>query len=199
MAGALLFSPYSILNQQLNTASDIIAAHFNEIESAISKGISIKGAVRGKKNKVAIRRAIVSARLAGFQHGAKHSKKRMPANYGSQIAATAEKRASKVNTLMKRTTKKRLRSMPDSEYVLSKNRAMTAVRYEASRQYFRGVQDAFEGSGWKKEWVTSSEEACPECEANEEQGKIGVGEAFQSGHNWPSAHIGCSCGALLYP
>ena len=88
-AGALFFNPYSQLEKQITSTSDVIAAHFNEIEAALGKGVSVKGAVRGKRIKAAMHRAIASARLAGFQHGAKHSKKHMPANYGSQIAASA--------------------------------------------------------------------------------------------------------------
>lgn len=196
-AGGLVFNVYSQLEKQIGAASSAIANHFDEIDSALDQGLSVKKASRGQRIEVITRRLISSARLAGFQHGAKHTKKRMPALYGREVDKDASKRARKVNKLMRRTTRRRLRSTPDSEHVLSRERAIAAARYEAAKSYFAGVKDAFQGTGWKKEWLTSSEESCIDCQGNEEQGPLDVDEAFQSGDDYPSAHLSCSCMVAL--
>lgn len=117
----------------------------------------------------------------------------MPVLYGRKVMAAAENRSDKVNQWMKATTKNVLHNSPDSEHVLSKDRALNAARYEAARAYFKGVQDGFQGTGWKKSWITSQGESCDECLANEDDGPIDVDDIFQSGDSYPLAHLSCGC------
>ena len=54
----------------------------------------------------------------------------MPALYGRRIMDTTKVRAGKVNDWMNRTTRKTLKRVPDSEYILSADRGLVvAPRY----------------------------------------------------------------------
>jgi hypothetical protein len=190
----LVFNPHHEMEAQIRAAADSIADVFSEIDSALDKGQSVTGAVRKQKLDATVMRIVSSARLHGFLRGAQHSRKHMPVMYGRDIRSAGEARAQKVNKFMRRTSRNVLKNTPDSDYVLSGDRALMAARFEAANSYFQGVQDSFAGvQGWKKRWVTSSAEACPECEENEGQGLIGTDEDFQSGHSYPLAHQNCSC------
>ena len=95
---------------------------------------------------------------------------------------------------MLRTTKRRYRSKPDSDFTFSEGRALAAAKYEASRAYYRGVRDGFEGSSdFEKAWITSSENPCEECMDAEDQGYIDTGDDFVNGYGWPAAHLNCQC------
>ena len=191
-AGDLIFNPYSQLERQIKLATDRVSKHFDSIGAAMNKGQKVKKAVQqaGELN-AALKRVIVSSRLSGFAHGSKYVKKALPAEYGSLVSAAATKRAKKINKLMKLTTKKGLASQ--SEFALSRDRALRAAKYEAGKAYFKGVADAFRGTGWGKAWITSSEEPCDACVENEDQDVIGVEEAFDSGHMNPPIHPNCQC------
>ena len=192
-AWGTVYNPHSALDSQIAAASKSIADTFSEIDSSLDKGKTIKEALYGRRVTAAMHRVIASARLHGFLHGAERSKKHMPANYGTVIRADAEKRAAEVNRLMRRTSKKVLRNTPDSDYVLSPDRALMAARYEAGKSYFQGVGDALRGSHHKKRWITSSAESCENCEDNAEIGPIDIDEVFPSGDDYPLAHQNCSC------
>jgi hypothetical protein len=45
----------------------------------------------------------------------------------------------------------------------------------------------------KKEWEISDAETCDDCEANNEDGEIGVDESFSSGDDAPPLHPNCRC------
>ena len=47
-----------------------------------------------------------------------------------------------------------------------------------------------------KQWITSQDEGCPECQANMDEGVIGLDEAFESGDTEPPAHPNCECDIL---
>ncbi len=196
-AGGLVMNPYYQLDKQIGAAASGISEHFDIIDSGLDRGLSVKKASRGHRIEVITRGLISSARLSGFQHGAKHTKKKMPALYGRQLQEVSAERAHEVNRLMRRTTRKRLRSTPDSDYILSRDRAISAARYEAANAYFAGVKDAFSGTGWQKEWITSSAEPCENCQSNEEEGPIDVDATFDSGDDYPAIHLGCSCAVIM--
>lgn len=194
-----VYNPYSQMQAHIKAAAGQVSGAFNDIDGHLDKGKSIKKAVAIAKGRIngAMKQAIASARLAGFQHGAKVSGKKMPAAYGKDISTAAAKRAKKVDKWMRRTTRRVLRSTPDSEHVLSSERAIAAAKYEIANSYFAGVKDAYRGTGHGKRWITSSEDPCPDCQDNEDDGVIGVDEAFSSGDPYPSAHLSCGCSIVI--
>lgn len=192
-ASSLVYNPHAALSSQIASAAKSIEALFSEIDSSLDKGKTVKEAVRGRKVTATMHRVIASARLHGFLHASQHSKKLMPSDYGNVIRGEAEKRAARVNRLMRRTSKRVLRSSPDSQYVLSKDRAIAAVRYEAGNAYFQGMKDGFRGTGFKKRWVTTSQDPCDECSENESDGPLGIDEVFSSGDDSPLLHLRCQC------
>ena len=190
----LIFNPYAAVEQQISAASSTLAGMFSEIDSALDKGKTIKQAVHGTKIEAVMHRAIASSRLSGFMHGAKYSGKNMPSNYGRDIGAFAEKRAAFVGRSVRRTTRRTLRTVPDSEFVLSRDRALSAARFEAARSYFKGVNDSFRGTtGWGKGWATAEGDSCEECLANEDMGLIAMSDTFASGDVFPPLHLLCNC------
>lgn len=192
-AGDLIFNPSLLLGSQIKAASKSIASYFDDIDSSLDQGSSVKQAVSGDDINAIMKRMIHSSRLSGFQHAAKHVKKQMPALYGRKIQRAAAKRADKVNDLMVKSTKSWLKNTPDSDYVLGSDRALRAARFEASRAYYRGVMDAMGGSGFQKAWNTTSDDPCESCESNEDQGYIDVDEPFDSGDFIPLMHLSCQC------
>jgi len=191
--GDLVLNPHLLLERQIKATSKAISSYFDDIDTSLDKGRSIKKAVSGDDIHAIMKRMIHSSRLSGFQHASKHTKKSMPVLYGRKIQRSASKRAGKVNDLMVGSTKQWLKNTPDSDYVLGSDRALRAARFEASRAYFRGVMDAMGGTGFQKAWNTTSEEPCHDCEDNEDQNYIDVDEPFQSGDFYPLAHLSCGC------
>lgn len=193
-----VYNPHLHLQGQIKAASKIIAEYFDDVDAALDTGKTISQSLAGRKQiHKSMQVLIHSARLQGFQLGSKVSKKQMPVGYGKELWAKAGRRADNVNRLMNRTTRRRLIDVPDSDYVLGSDRAVMAARYEASRAYFRGLQDAIGGGNFQKAWITSSEEPCEDCSDNESQGYIGVDRAFQSGDVFPLAHQNCMCAIAL--
>ena len=192
-ASAWVFNPHAQLSQQIKEASKSIAATFSEIDSQLDKGKSIARALQGRKFTAAMHRGIASARMHGFLYAANHSKKMMPANYGYTVRSAAEKRAAAVNRMMRRTSKKVLKNTPDSEFVLSKDRALMAARYEIGNAYFQGVSDAFKGAKVKKKWLTTSANPCDDCIDNESAKYIPIDQPFPSGAYMPLQHQHCQC------
>jgi hypothetical protein len=195
-----VFNPHAMMEHQIKVSSNHVRAFFDEIDSALDKGESVKNAIRSPKGGLQddrfdgiFSRLISQARLAGFGHGASVSKKSMPAMYGRDVSDRANVRASKVNDWMKRSTRKWLTAVPESDYVLGKERAMRAAQYEASRAYFQGLKDAVGGANFEKAWLTSAGESCEDCQANEDEGGIPVADSFSSGHGYPPAHLSCAC------
>lgn len=192
-AKKLIYNPYAQLDGSIKLAAHSVSGIFSEIDSALDMGKGIVGTVNAKDLTPVIHRVVASARLNGFVQGAKYSKAKLPGNYGKVIREAAELRAGKVSKQMKRTSKRVLKETPDSPYVLSKERALAAMQYEAAVSYFEGVKDAFQGGGWGKAWITAAGESCDDCMDNEGQGAIHVDEEFSSGHHSPPAHNNCMC------
>jgi len=192
-AASAVFNPTLHLNHQIAAATRDISAVFDEIDSALDRGKQVKNVTRSQKLEYAVKRTVASARLAGFAHGAAVSKKHMDPLYGRTIGQYAGRRGRRVSRQMARTTRRTLRNTPDSDYVLSKDRAIAAAHYETGRAYFRGMRDAFRGTGHTKRWVTTEGEVCPWCVENEDQGPVPMDEPFDSGHFTPPAHLNCPC------
>lgn len=191
---SLIFNPYAQMDREIAAATKHIQNVFENIDAALDKGKSVEAAISVGTVQPVIHRIVATSRLSGFMHAAKHSGAKVPMTYGKTIGDKSAARAAKVARLMKRTTRKVLKGTPDSQYTLSKDRAIAAARYEAARGYFQGVGDAFRGSKKHgKRWVTSAAESCEECMDNEAQGTIGIDEDFQSGHPYPTAHVNCAC------
>lgn len=192
-AAATVFNPYAQLDNHIAVASHDIASVFSKIDKALDKGKKIRSAVKTQDIEGVLKRTISSARLAGFQHAAGMTKKAMPPLYGRRLANHARRRALRTTGRIDKTTRRVLKNTPDSLYVLSPERAQAAARYEASKAYFKGVSDGFSGTGFQKSWITSSAEACDDCQGNEDQGPIDVDDVFDSGNGYPTQHINCSC------
>lgn len=191
----LVFNPFLQMDDQIRSAAGSITSVFNEIDGALDKGRSTVEAVKGSKAKIqmVMHRAIATSRMAGFRHAAEHSKKQMPMLYGHEIRSDAEARALEAGKSMRRTTKKGLKNSPDSDFLLSKERALSAVQFEAGNSYFQGIKDGFRGTGWGKGWYTSAGDSCEDCQSNEDDGLIDVDEVFSSGHEYPLVHLNCNC------
>lgn len=189
----LVFHAHQQMERNISQATSVIAAGFDLIDSALNDGVTKKNAVRVQDMRSAVHQLVASARLSGFAHGSVHSKRKMPHDYGDHIRKLAASRSSKVNGWMKQTTKKKLSLTPDSDYTLSRLRASRAMKFEAANSYYRGLRDSFAGTGWYKGWLTSNDEPCEDCDANEEEGVIGVDDEFPSGHLYPLVHLNCGC------
>jgi hypothetical protein len=75
--------------------------------------------------------------------------------------------------------------------------AMTAVAEAVEKTRERIYLTEFpEGT---KEWLTTLQDVCPLCIANERQGKIKITDVFSSGVSAPVAHGRCRCTAIYNP
>lgn len=195
-AGGVVFNPYLNIRRSISSASDAIEEQFNAIDTAFSAGTSVKQAVKqGKRIRKIMQQVITSARVSGFSFSQDFSRKKTPALYGRQVMKEAATRADLVAGLMRHTTRVGLKRNPDSDFILSRERAVAAVKFEAARAYYAGIKDGFQDTEYLKEWITSAEgDICEECQANEEDGPIGVGEVFSSGDEFPAAHLNCVLG-----
>lgn len=200
-----VLNPYFQMQHQLSASAKAVSGYFEEIDSALDKGASVKNAVRNPSGgglqddrlEGIFRRIITQSRLAGFSHGAQLSKKAMPALYGRDVAARADLRAGKVNAWIKGTTKKQLIKVPDSDFVLGKDRAIRSIQFEAGRGYFKGLKDALRGSKSRKNWITGAGDSCDDCQANEDQGPVRVEDSFESGDDYPPGHLSCGCYIMI--
>lgn len=78
----------------------------------------------------------------------------------------------------------------------SGDRAELVARTEIIRANGQGQLAAMRASGVveQKGWSTSNEEqVCEDCQANEDEGGIGLDEDFPSGDDAPPAHPACMC------
>jgi hypothetical protein len=141
-----------------------------------------------------IRSIVRSALIAGFNDGS-HYQGRIPrAGFVNVATAVAEQRAKIVDRQMLKTTKRQLRQSPTSDsFILSRQRADRAIRYEAAVHYNKGLLTALRGSRLHKAWITTGDNPCPECIENEDAGFIGVDGEFPSGDLAPLAHLNCQC------
>ena len=195
-AAGLIYNPYLALDGQISATANDLTDVFGEIDSALDKGVGIKKAVMGDRVSAALRSRLAAARVQGFQHAAKYAKSRMPSLYGRTASDFAKKRAAKVNDWMNGTTRRTLKRAPDSEFVLSGDRAVAAARYENARAYFKGVKDAYAGGvkpeRFRKKWNAAAD-ACDDCLLAEDSGRIGIFDYFDNMMQFPPGHLSCGC------
>jgi SPP1 gp7 family putative phage head morphogenesis protein len=89
-----------------------------------------------------------------------------------------------------------LASKLSDNYAFSADRAMLIARTETIRASNQGTLAGFKASGVvpQKIWTTAEDDDVSEdCEANANQGAIGIDEAFDSGDDAPPAHPRCRC------
>jgi SPP1 gp7 family putative phage head morphogenesis protein len=89
-----------------------------------------------------------------------------------------------------------LASKLSDNYAFSADRAMLIARTETIRASNQGTLAGFKASGVvpQKIWTTAEDDDVSEdCEANGDQGPIGIDEAFDSGDDAPPAHPNCRC------
>lgn len=194
-AAANVFNPYLNLKGHIKTASKSLSAVLSEIDSRLDQGKGRKSAVNHVDGDIrsVMQKHLATARMEGFQHAAKISKVSMPVLYGKQIGDAASKRAGRVNDWMLDTTRRTLKRTPDSQYILSPERALNVAQFETGRAYFRGVRDGLKKSGYRKGWITGEGDSCPNCLLAEDEGLIPVAAVFDSGDWGPPAHLNCPC------
>jgi len=84
---------------------------------------------------------------------------------------------------------------------ISIQRSELIAATETSNALSAGAEDAAKKSGsTHKEWVTVGDDRVDEeiCEANEAQGRIPIGQPFQSGHSHTPGHPQCRCVTVYY-
>lgn len=195
-AGGLVYNPHLQLDNQIKSASGKLTEIFSDIDSALEKGRTIRHAVNSDRIGSVLQKTLATARLEGFQTAAKHAKTPMPAMYGRRIMDTTRLRASKINDLMNRTTRRTLRRTPDSEYILSADRGLVVARFEISRMFFKGVGDAYRGKNFLKKW-SADEDACVECLLTEDEGRVNVSTVYDNGYTFPPGHLSCGCWIVI--
>jgi hypothetical protein len=81
----------------------------------------------------------------------------------------------------------------DYEGEIAPYRAELISRMETDNAYNMATADFFEKNGIQtKVWVTA-DNACDECQGNEDEGSINFDESFSSGDDEPPAHVNCQC------
>lgn len=86
----------------------------------------------------------------------------------------------------------------EHSYAFGEDRAALIANTEIRRAHSQGAligyqQAAAGGISVLKEWDTSGDNPCDDCELNEQQGAIPLGQTFQSGEDAPPAHPNCRC------
>lgn len=194
--GVAFFNARQQMKPNIDRAHRGIYSHLQAVDSRLQDGVALSKAVNGLKIKSSMDVLISASRLKGFQQASTISGAMMPVDYGKEIAAAAADRATEVDKMMARTTKRRLNNDLDNEYVLSAERSLAASAYESAKGYYQGVSDALAGYGdvgLLKQWFTTSDNPCPECEDAEDDGPIDVDDTFSNGLDYPLAHLNCQC------
>lgn len=193
-----VLNPHVLIRPAINQTGSAIFRYLDDVNDDIARGKSADAALNdpGKLARV-IRHGYATARLAGFQHAGTLTKARMSADYGATIGHAAQRRGLIAARLMHGATHRALNRGGRDDWAFSQDRALRAARYESARAYFDGVLDGLYGSGRKKSWFTTSGNPCEDCQSNEDEGPIGVDEAFGSGWGYPPVHINCACGIVV--
>lgn len=93
----------------------------------------------------------------------------------------------------------RLATELETTYSFSEARAETIAQTELNRANSTGAMNGYRRSGvvTQKVWLLSNDYDAKDddglCEANADQGPIGLNENFASGDDAPPAHINCQC------
>jgi len=75
----------------------------------------------------------------------------------------------------------------------SETRANLIAQTEANDAYNSARRETADALGMDEHRWDTDGEACPECQANADQGWIDIDEDFESGDDAPTAHPGCDC------
>lgn len=87
-----------------------------------------------------------------------------------------------------------VKAITDTFDYFSSTRAELIAQTEANDAYSDARQQiAVEAGLDEKRWDPDGD-ACPECQANADQGWIDIEDSFDSGDDAPTAHPGCDCG-----
>lgn len=193
--GLILFAPGLALRVPMAVAKHDIDSYFDGADSILdTPGRGIADAV-GSADPIgqAIAKLVRSSMLSGYQAGANLVGKSVPGSFAKLATQFAAKRGARVQRMMRRTTKRTLKSSPNSDYILSADRAERAVSYEARVHYFKGLLQALSGEGYLKFWLTTGADPCALCLDNEDDGGIDMDDIFSSGDAAPLAHLSCLC------
>lgn len=193
LAGLLLFAPWKKLRVPVAVAVHGLDDYFDDVDLAMERGALTKALKQGGATEPILARLIRVAMIGGYEDGGALVGKKPGTNYAARAAAEARDRAADASSQILRTSKQWLKANPDNSFALSKSRAERAVRYEAARAYYTGLQQALWGADMMKEWFTTSDNPCEECLDNEDQGPIPMEDQFQSGDYAPLAHLNCQC------
>lgn len=85
-----------------------------------------------------------------------------------------------------------------NDHAFSEDRAALIANSEIRRAHSQGAligyeQAAANGVKVMKAWSTSGDNPCQDCQDNEDEGSIPLGQDFQSGDDAPPAHPNCRC------
>ena len=87
-----------------------------------------------------------------------------------------------------------VKAVNDTFEDFSTTRAELIAQTEANDAYSDARQQIATEAGLDEKRWDPDGEACPECQANAEQGWIDIDDDFESGDDAPTAHPGCDCG-----
>ena len=143
----------------------------------------------------ALEDVIVRNRLEAYNSGALLVGKTPLSSDSIRLKRDGEARAEWVTSEMKHYTREMLAASVKSK-LLSKERANRVAVFESRKSFYDGSI-----KGWslnkasRKSWLTSSEyhEQDDECDDNEDDGIIDIGDVFSTGDAVPPAHQNCYC------
>ena len=87
-----------------------------------------------------------------------------------------------------------VKAVNDTFEDFSTTRAELIAQTEANDAYSDARQQIATEAGLDEKRWDPDGEACPECQANADQGWIDIDDDFESGDDAPTAHPGCDCG-----
>lgn len=87
-----------------------------------------------------------------------------------------------------------VKAVTDTFDDFTSTRAELIAQTEANDAYSAARKDTAAALGLDEKRWDPDGDACPECQANADQGWIDADEDFESGDDAPTAHPGCDCG-----
>jgi SPP1 gp7 family putative phage head morphogenesis protein len=144
-----------------------------------------------------------AAEMVGMKYGAEGALVENP----NAVWAINESTRDMLNGLVTRAidegwSNDRLAKEIGNDEAFSDERAMLIARTETAMADVQGNAAAYkaaEDSGveLQKEWLTAGDDLVSEdCQANEDEGPIDLGDTFPSGAAWPPEHPNCRCDCL---
>jgi hypothetical protein len=194
----LLFAPWRKLRMQIAVAAHDFGDYFDSVDAALETG-TLSTALRSGVSTVGpLTRLVRASLIGGYQDGGNLVGLTPGSRYAERALQQAQDRAEEVSSQMLQTSKKWLKANPGNEFALSSARAERAAKFEAARGYYTGLHQALWGYGFRKGWLTTSDNPCEICLENEDEGPIPMEQDFSSGDWGPLAHLSCQCVLELY-